>query len=73
MGSRGSLLARLAPGGYILPGQTVSWGLSLWLMMAGGVVGRGLGDMGWGALGLGRALLLPPPSLPAHLGLCLYS
>lgn len=31
-----------------LTGQTESWDLSLWLMMAGGVVGRGLGDMGEG-------------------------
>lgn len=42
-----------------LTGHTMSWDLSLWLMMAGGAVGRGLGDMGRGGhwAYLGHALL----------------
>lgn len=48
-----------------LTGQTVSRDLSLWLVVVGGVVLRGLGEMGEGALGLGHALR-PLPSLPAH-------
>lgn len=41
-----------------LPGQTLSWDLSLWLM-AGGLVT-------WGAVGRGHPLLLPLLSLLAH-------